>query len=128
MLNCPWYMAHDACNCCFSFCTIFSPFTPLTAQKNKISKKWKKIPGDTIILHMCTTNYDKMMYGSWDMVGHRWTGGKSDIRRWHMPHLKKLKYQVMIYYKNFIKSTLLVIGPKDFSERGRETGIFCLPH
>ena len=58
-------MAHDACNCCFLFWTMFFPFTPLTAPKNKISKKMKKkTPGDTIILHMCTTNYDKMMYGS----------------------------------------------------------------
>ena len=31
----------------------------------------KKIPGNIIILHMCTTNYDEMMYGSWDMVRDR---------------------------------------------------------
>ena len=34
-------MAHDRCNY-FSFCAIFCPLTPLTAQKMKISKKWKK--------------------------------------------------------------------------------------
>ena len=28
----------------------------------------KKEPGDIIILHMCTKNYDQMMYGSWDVV------------------------------------------------------------
>ena len=28
----------------------------------------KKTPGDIIILHKCTKNYDQMMYGFWDMV------------------------------------------------------------
>ena len=36
------YMVHDGCNCCFSFWAIFCPFTALTAQKVKVSKKWKK--------------------------------------------------------------------------------------
>ena len=42
----------------FYFGLLFAPFTPLTAQKIKISKKIKKAPGDIIILHMCTKNYD----------------------------------------------------------------------
>ena len=37
-----WEMAFDGCNCYFSFWAIFCPFTSLTAQKMKISKKWKK--------------------------------------------------------------------------------------
>ena len=37
-----WDMVHDRCNCYFSFWAIFCPFTPLTAQKIKILKKWKK--------------------------------------------------------------------------------------
>ena len=41
-LNCSWDMVCAGCNCCFSFWTIFYPFTPLTAQKIKISKTWKK--------------------------------------------------------------------------------------
>ena len=59
-------------------------------------EKWKfqkneKRPGDFIILHTCTKNYDYMIYGSWDMVrdgrmdGR--TDGKSGTQRW-MPHLK----------------------------------------
>ena len=32
----------DKCNCYFFFWAIFCPFTSLTAQKMKISKKWKK--------------------------------------------------------------------------------------
>ena len=31
----------------------------------------KKTPGDITILHVCTKNYDQMMYGSWDMVCDR---------------------------------------------------------
>ena len=34
----------------FSFWAIFCPFTSLTAPKIKILKKWKKTPGDIIIL------------------------------------------------------------------------------
>ena len=41
MLYCSWDMAHDTCNY-FSFWAIFCPFPPVTAQKTKISKKWKK--------------------------------------------------------------------------------------
>ena len=40
MVYCPWDMAWDGCNY-FSFWAIFGLFTPLTAQKIKISKKWK---------------------------------------------------------------------------------------
>ena len=36
-----WNMVCDRCNY-FSFWAIFYPFTPLTAQKIKILKKWKK--------------------------------------------------------------------------------------
>ena len=36
-----WDMVHDGCNY-FSFWAIFCPFTPLTAWKIKILKKWKK--------------------------------------------------------------------------------------
>ena len=42
MLYCSWDTARDRCNCCYSFWAIFGPFTPQTAQKNKISKNWKK--------------------------------------------------------------------------------------
>ena len=37
-----------------------------------------------MILHMCTKNYDQMMYGSWEMVHKRWmdrqAGGQTDGR------------------------------------------------
>ena len=37
-----WGIEHDRCNCYFSFWAIFCPITPLTTQKTKIFKKWKK--------------------------------------------------------------------------------------
>ena len=37
-----WDMKRDRCNCYFSFWAIFCLFTPLTTQKIKILKKWKK--------------------------------------------------------------------------------------
>ena len=46
---------------------IFCPFTPLTAQKMKISQKMKA-PGDINILHKCTKTHDHRLYCSWDMV------------------------------------------------------------
>ena len=48
---------------------IFSPFTPLTAWKMKISKKKMKKNhlGDIIILHKCTKNHNHMLYSSWNM-------------------------------------------------------------
>ena len=47
--------------------------------KNQKLKNMKKIPGDIIILHMYTKNYDQMIHGSW--VPEIWcmTEEKSDI-------------------------------------------------
>ena len=42
LLYCSWDMGRDRCNCSFSFWAIFCPFTPLTAQKMNIPKKFKK--------------------------------------------------------------------------------------
>ena len=76
----------------FSFWAFFfCPFTPVTAQRIKISIS----PGDTIILLMCNKNYNQMIYGSWDMVRDRRTDGltdeqmdgKSGISRW-VPDLR----------------------------------------
>ena len=67
-----------------SFRTIFCLFTPLTTQKIRILKKWKKkniqilalyhhfniillLYYYIIILQMCTKNHNHMMYASWDM-------------------------------------------------------------
>ena len=52
----------------------FGPFFALLLPKQpEKSKFWEneKTPGDIIILHKCTKNYDQIMYGSWDMVRDR---------------------------------------------------------
>ena len=46
------------------FPILYSPKSP----KNQNFEKMKKNPGNIIISHMCTKNYDQMKYGSWDMV------------------------------------------------------------
>ena len=71
MLYCSWDMAHNTCNCYFSFWAIFCTFTPLTAQKIDISKKKKKTPRDIIISHKCTKNHDNRLHCSWDVVCDR---------------------------------------------------------
>ena len=54
----------------FSFWEFFGTFVPITAQKMKVSKKWKKkkIPGDIMILHNSTEKYDYRLYCSWDIA------------------------------------------------------------
>ena len=115
MLYCSRDMAHDTCNCYFSFWAIFWP----------LFKKLKKMPGDIIILHTFTKNYDWMMYGSWDMVRNRrtdrWTDG---WKKWHIgvgvPHLKngeswknlhtsvwKSFFWFFVHFTNFARSHLL---------------------
>ena len=64
-----WDMVRDRCNY-FLFWAIFCPFISLTAREMKIKKK-KKTPGDIIILHMYTKNYDQMMQGSWVILSDR---------------------------------------------------------
>ena len=65
-----WHIEHDT-QIFLSFWTNFCPFTILKTQKIKILKKWKKTPGDIIILHKCTKNHDHMLYCSWDITHDR---------------------------------------------------------
>ena len=69
-----WFLRYEVWQTnILSFWAIFYPFTPLTIQKIKILKKWKKTPGDITILHRCTKNHDHMLYYSWDIAHDRWT-------------------------------------------------------
>ena len=51
----------------WSFWTIVCPFPTLTIRKIKTLKNWKKTLGHIIILHICTINYNHMMYDIWDI-------------------------------------------------------------
>ena len=54
----------------FDILAHFLPFSPLTTWKIKILT-FKKTPGDIIILHICATNDNHMIYGSGDMERDR---------------------------------------------------------
>ena len=49
----------------------FLSFCSPNNLKNQNFDKMKKLPGGTIILHMCIINDNHMMYGSWDMEHNR---------------------------------------------------------
>ena len=44
---------------------LFFAILPPNSPKNQNFKKMEKPPGEIIILHMCTKNYDQIMYSSW---------------------------------------------------------------
>ena len=46
----------------------FLHFYPRNSPKKQNFEKTEKTPEDIIILHICTKNYDQMIYSSWDMV------------------------------------------------------------
>ena len=49
------------------FFALLPPPPPPNSPKKQNSQNIIK-PGDIIILHICTNNYDHVMYSSWDMV------------------------------------------------------------
>ena len=68
----------------------FFPFTPRLILKVKIWKKCKEKPGYIILLHICTINYDHMMYGSWDMVRDGWRKRRTDTTNGRIEKVTKL--------------------------------------
>ena len=86
-LHCSWDTMRDICNSYFLFWAIFCPFTPLTTQKIKILKKWKK----HLEISSFYTSVPKIMI-TWCMVPEIWcvTDGQRDRqKKWH-PLQKKL--------------------------------------
>ena len=49
----------------------FLPFEPPNNPKNQNFENIKQTSGDIIILHLCTTNDNHMLYGSWDIEQDR---------------------------------------------------------
>ena len=66
MMHGSWDMECDRQNF-LSFRTDFCPFTPPMDPENQNFENMKIVPGDIIILHMCTINDSHMIYGSWGM-------------------------------------------------------------
>ena len=100
-----WHMTHVIVP--FHFGQLFFPFTPLTAplpSQKKNSKKW------TWRYHRFTHMHQKLWLD--DVRFLRYGGQQVDgWKKWHIEvgalhkNFITLKYQVMIYYKNFITST-----------------------
>ena len=59
-----WFIPKIWCMWLFFIWRYFWPFYPPNSPKNQNFEKMKKIPGNIIILHMCTKNYDQMINGS----------------------------------------------------------------
>ena len=71
----------------------FLHFYSSNSPKNQNFEKMKKTPGDIIILHTYTKNYDQMMHSSWDVVHAQWTDRqmhrrthrhKDAWKKWHI--------------------------------------------
>ena len=63
-----WFLRYGVCRTePLSFWTFFCLFPPPNNLKNQHFEKMKKIPRDSIILHMCTINDNNMMNDSWDI-------------------------------------------------------------
>ena len=121
MLHCSWDTMRDGCNSCFLFWAIFCPFTPLTTQKTKILKRWKKAPGDIIILHVCAINDNHMMYGSWYTEHDRQNflsfctifctfTPPNDLKNQNFKRMKKESGDIIILHMCTIKDNHLMYG------------------
>ena len=55
----------------WSFRPFFALLPPPNNPNNQNFEKMKQATEDIIILHMCTINDNRMMYGSWDMEHDR---------------------------------------------------------
>ena len=100
-----WFLRYGVQQRIFlSFRTIFLLFYPSNNPKNQNFEKMKKLPGDIIILHICTINGNHMMYGSWNMEHDRqnfssfWTIFCTFIpwTTWKIKILKKWKHHLKI--------------------------------
>ena len=107
LLYCSWDMACGGCN--FFHFGAFSDLLPPNSPKNSKLKNMKETSGDNIILHVCTKNYDHMMYGSWDTVEDGRTDGRingqmDERNKWHtevgVPPKKKIVKSEMIFLRS----------------------------
>ena len=122
-----------------SFWTIFCPFTspPLTTQKVKILKKWKKTPRDIIILHICTINDNHIMYSSWVMKRDRPNFfvildrilpfyPTNNPKNQNFGKMKKKKTgDIIILHMYTINDNRIMYGSWDMKNDGHDWTVFC---
>ena len=108
------------------FWAILCPFTPITTQKIKILKIWKKTPGGLIILNMSTINENHIMYESWDMEHDRqnffsfWTifcpftpSPPNNPENQNFEKMKKNDVDIIILHKCTINDNHMIYGSWD---------------
>ena len=116
----------------------FFPFYPLNDLKNPNLEKMKQLPGDIIILHMCSINDNHMMYRSRDMEHDRqnflwfWTNfcHFTPLTTWKFKILKKWKRtpgDITILHKCTINDNHMMYGSWDMKrERQNFEPFFAL--
>ena len=104
----------------------FLSFDPPNNPQNQNFQKKKESPGDIIILHLCTTNDDYMMYGSWDIKCNRhnflsfWAMFCSFTPPTTWKFLKKWKYlEISLFYTCLPQMTIICM----VSEKWNMTGV-----
>ena len=120
-----WDIEHDRQNF-LPFRAILCPFTPITTQKIKILKIWKKTPGGLIILNMSTINENHIMYESWDMEHDRqnffsfWTifcpftpPPPNNPENQNFEKMKKNDVDIIILHKCTINDNHMIYGSWD---------------
>ena len=118
MMYTSWDIVHHGCNCYFSFWATFCPFTPLTAHKIKILKKWKK----TLEISSIYISVPKIMI-KWCTLPEIWCtiDGQADRqtdgwKKWHIevsaPHKNVVnttfKHKINIFFSLYYEAFLLV--------------------
>ena len=67
-----WFLRYEVwLTKCLVNLDCFLPLNPLNNPKNQNFEKLEKTSADIIIFHMCTKNYDQMLYSFWDTVRDR---------------------------------------------------------
>ena len=116
-----WFLRYKA-----QWTELFCHFDPSNNPKNQNFEKMKKRTAYIIILHLCTTNDDYMMYGSSDIKCNRhnflsfWAMFCSFTPPTNWKFLKKWKYlEISLFYTCLTQMTIICM----VSEKWNTTGV-----
>ena len=96
----------------------FSPFYPTNNLKNQNFEKIYIKSGDTIILHLCTTNDNHIIYRSWDMDHKRLffvllTPPPNNTENQNLEKMKKMPGDIIILLECTINENQMMYGSWD---------------